>query len=35
MVFSDSSFYFERLYPLQDDVLQRVAVLDTGFYLIG
>lgn len=35
MVSSDPSFYFERLYPLQDDVLQQVTALDTGFYLSG
>ncbi len=31
----DPSFYFERLYLLQDAVLQRVNALDTGFYLGG
>lgn len=31
----DPSFYFARLYPLQDAVLQRVNALDTEFYLSG
>jgi len=28
-------FYFERLYPLQDRVLQVWDGVDTGFYLSG
>jgi hypothetical protein len=35
MVAIAPSFYFEHLYPLQDDVLQQIAALDTGFYLSG
>ena len=35
MVAIAASFYFEHLYPLQDDVLQQIAALDTGFYLSG
>lgn len=31
----DSRQYRERLYPLQDRVLQRIGGLDTGFYLTG
>ena len=29
------SFYFEKLYPLQDEVLAVVNRLDTGLYLTG
>ena len=29
------SFYFEKLYPLQDEVLAVVSRLDTGLYLTG
>jgi len=31
----DKAFYFEQLYPLQDEVLQLLARLDTGLYLTG
>lgn len=31
----DSAYYFEVLYPLQDAILSRIAVLRTGFYLTG
>src|SRR5438128_2575743 len=31
----DKAFYFGKLYPLQDRVLQAVRSLDTGFYLSG
>ena len=31
----DATFYFETLYPLQDQVLAVVTQLDTGFYLSG
>ncbi len=31
----DRSFYFERLYPLQDRVLQTLFGVDTGLYLSG
>lgn len=31
----DKSFYFERLYPLQDEVLRLLGLLETGFYLTG
>jgi hypothetical protein len=31
----DRSFYFERLYPLQDEVLKVVSGTDTGLYLTG
>jgi hypothetical protein len=35
LVTQDSSFYFERLYPLQNEVLRLIGALDTGFYLSG
>ncbi len=31
----ESSYYLERLYPLQDRVLSALSQLDTGFYLTG
>jgi len=31
----DRDFYFERLYPLQDTILQTLSLLETGFYLSG
>jgi Nucleotidyl transferase AbiEii toxin, Type IV TA system len=31
----DSAFYFEALYPLQDDVLRRITELNTPLYLTG
>lgn len=31
----DRSWYVDRLYPLQDEVLQVLGGLDTGFYLSG
>src|SRR5262245_2668678 len=31
----DANFYLERLYPMQDRVLARLARADTGFYLTG
>ncbi len=31
----DKSFYFERLYPLQDQVLRTLVGVDTGLYLSG
>ena len=32
---ADADFYLERLYPMQDRVLARLAPIDTGFYLTG
>jgi len=32
---ADSSFYFNSLYPFQDDVLRLVKEAQTGFYLTG
>ncbi len=31
----DSAFYFDKLYPYQDRILQIVRAVDTGFYLTG
>lgn len=31
----DNSFYEQRLYPLQDEVLALITSLETGFYLTG
>jgi hypothetical protein len=31
----DKSFYFDRLYPLQNEVLQELGSIETGFYLTG
>ena len=31
----DKKYYFDRLYPFQDQVLQILGDLDTGFYLTG
>ena len=31
----DPSFFFDRLYPLQDEILGAISGLDTGFYLTG
>lgn len=31
----DKSFYFDQLYPLQDEVLRLLGGVDTGFYLTG
>jgi hypothetical protein len=31
----DKAFYFEKLYPLQDQALKVLSGLDTGFYLTG
>ena len=31
----DPAFYFNRLYPFQDQVLQVIASTETGFYLTG
>ena len=31
----DRGFFFDRLYPLQDEVLRVIAGLDTDFYLTG
>jgi predicted nucleotidyltransferase component of viral defense system len=31
----DHTFYFKRLYPFQDQVLQVLSQVDTGFYLTG
>jgi len=31
----DRSFYFDRLYPFQDEVLKVVSGLETGLYLTG
>src|SRR4051794_12221622 len=31
----DKAFYFEKLYPLQDQVLAFLTGVDTGFYLTG
>ena len=31
----DASNFFDRLYPLQDDVLRMLSSIDTGFYLSG
>ncbi len=32
---ADTDFYLERLYPMQDRVLARLAPIETGFYLTG
>jgi len=32
---TDPSFYFDRLYPLQDMLLRSIRKEDTGFYLTG
>ena len=32
---ADADFYLERLYPMQDRVLSRLAPIETGFYLTG
>ena len=32
---ADHDFYLNRLYPLQDRILARLASIDTGFYLTG
>ncbi len=32
---NNPAFYFEALYPLQDDVLRVIRKVDTGFYLTG
>ena len=32
---ADSDFYLERLYPMQDRILARLAPIETGFYLTG
>ena len=29
------TFYFDHLYPLQNEVLRLITELDTGFYLSG
>jgi len=31
----DPSFYFDRLYPFQDQILDSIRMLETGFYLTG
>jgi len=31
----DAGFFFDRLYPLQDEILGVISGLDTGFYLRG
>jgi len=31
----DRDFFLRRLYPMQDEVLARIAAIDTGFYLSG
>lgn len=31
----NKEYYFEKLYPLQDKILQIINSLDTGFYLTG
>jgi len=31
----DKSYYFDTLYPLQNEVLKAIHLLDTGFYLTG
>src|SRR5262245_32927820 len=31
----DRAFYFDRLYPLQDQVLALLRHIETGFYLTG
>jgi len=35
MSMPDPSFYFERLYPMQDQILRSIRTLETGFYLTG
>jgi hypothetical protein len=35
LVTQDRRFYFDRLYPLQNEVLRLIGALDTGFYLSG
>ncbi len=32
---ADRAFYFEKLYPLQDQVLAQLRRIETGFYLSG
>jgi hypothetical protein len=32
---ADGTFYFDRLYPLQDQVLALLRQIETGFYLTG
>lgn len=32
---SDKAYYFEQLYPLQDQVLSLIDAQKTGFYLTG
>ena len=32
---STNSYYFDQLYPLQDEILQLIHRQDTGFYLTG
>jgi hypothetical protein len=31
----DRAFYFDTLYPLQDQVLKVITAIETGFYLTG
>jgi len=31
----DASYFYDRLYPLQDDVLRLLSSIETGFYLSG
>lgn len=31
----DQGYFFEKLYPLQDEVLANIGKIDTGFYLTG
>ena len=31
----DASYFFDRLYPLQDAVLEMLSSIETGFYLSG
>jgi hypothetical protein len=35
MSMPDPSFYFEHLYPMQDQILRSIRMLETGFYLTG
>ena len=32
---ADADFYLERLYPMQNRILARLAPIETGFYLTG
>jgi predicted nucleotidyltransferase component of viral defense system len=31
----DTQFYYNKLYPLQDQILKLIGEIETGFYLTG